>query len=447
MPKVNIKGRHVPITKEEWRDRLDQTGNTGRGRFRLLTREMNNSRAYSKLTRGGMIFVNAMLDKLDYENRNAKDRKNVKRGVEMLKNDGKFTVTNNELHARGIASASTIAAARIEAWKLGFYDVIKSASLTNYGIYQYSERWKLYPYGEYLPVNQQRPGRCLYPNRPPKSKPTTKIAVKSHTEIAVKGSAGKPIDATEIAVKDKQRQLQESQLFNKLPVQAEPERSEARAAKRGDGEPSITDLPLFSSTGPQGGPPKHQGSKHPEAEGGIISPLDRTVLKKGIPAKISIFMVSLGHSCTLAQECPDNEVQLGFSNGVTVHVRPREYELVGHNGAYSKKFHDLGNLEKHLDELEKLLPLCTLGDVVQLPPLAIKVEAIMFTCGYGRSEQAKEEYGELHLRFHENVHAWIMPGSIKVERPGHRNLKVKDPEELERKLASKNGNLSRAIAQ
>jgi hypothetical protein len=198
--KTNAKRVFKHKSVEEWREGLDRTGDDGVGRFKLLSRRMNNSRAYSKLTRGGMIFVNAMLDKLEYEGKGSKDRKNLKRGSGVLKNNGRFTVTNNELHARGIGSDSSIKAARDEAWELGFFDVLKTATLMNCGDYRYSERWKLYPFGQYHPVNQPPPGRCLYPNRPSKSKPTTKTAVSSTTEIAVKDSADLPTHTTEIAV-------------------------------------------------------------------------------------------------------------------------------------------------------------------------------------------------------------------------------------------------------
>jgi hypothetical protein len=348
----NAKRLYKHKSVDEWCEELDRTGDDGVGRFKLLSRRMNNSRAYSKLTRGGMIFVNAMLDKLEYERKGNKDRKNVKRGSGVLKNDGRFTVTNNELHARGIGSDSSIKAAREQAWMLGFFDVLLSATLMNCGDYQYSERWKHYPKGAYQPVNQPPPGRCLYPNRPSKSKPTTKTAVSSTTEIAVKDSADLPTHTTEIAVKDEQSLLQKSQLFNKLPSGVRPGYSGARTAKPSGGTPPTTNTDHSPSTRSPGGPPKHQGSKRTAPDEGSIPPLDPNVLKRGMPAKIAIVMASRGYSCTQAQERGPIEVQLGFSNGSAVHVRPTEYEYFpdGSNGKGGIVLKDTAELERLISD-------------------------------------------------------------------------------------------------
>jgi hypothetical protein len=61
-------------------------------------------------------------------------------------------------------------------------------------------------------------------------------------------------------------------------------------------------------------------------------------------------MESLGHSCTLAQKNGPNDLQLGFSNGCTVQVRPTEYEYFP-DGSMRKG----GIVFKDTAELERLI--------------------------------------------------------------------------------------------
>ena len=105
-----------------------------------------------------------------------------------MDNKGEFVITNNELIARGLKSPDSITRGRQEAWKLGFYDVVKTGTLMNYGIYRYSERWKNFPDGDYLPHDQPNPGKCLYPKEKRKLKPTTENVVSTTTKNVVKGA-------------------------------------------------------------------------------------------------------------------------------------------------------------------------------------------------------------------------------------------------------------------
>jgi hypothetical protein len=41
--------------------------------------------------------------------------------------------------------------------------VIEPGTIHHAGRYKYSERWKLYPNGDYKPVGQQPPGKNVYP--------------------------------------------------------------------------------------------------------------------------------------------------------------------------------------------------------------------------------------------------------------------------------------------
>jgi len=131
--------------------------------FRLLPRSLFNSRAFAALSKGGIVVVLAILDKLEYENKGYKDRKGVTIGLPVLRNGGEFVLTTNELVARGL-SASTATRGRNEAWQLGFFDVIEQGSLHHAGRYRYSERWRHYPNGPYRPTGQQPPGKNLYPD-------------------------------------------------------------------------------------------------------------------------------------------------------------------------------------------------------------------------------------------------------------------------------------------
>ena len=193
--------KRVPITVAEWRARLDEDAKRT-GSWRLLTREMLNSRAYASLTRGGMIFVGAMLDKLEYEKAGKKDRKGVKQGGNKLRYGGRFGVTNNELKARGLKSEKAIHEARMDVWEKGFYDTVQSGNVTRSGKSQYSERWKVYPHGAYKPIGQPRPGECLYPHFKKKgSESTVESAVSTDAESAV--STENPV-TVESAVKEGQ---------------------------------------------------------------------------------------------------------------------------------------------------------------------------------------------------------------------------------------------------
>ena len=179
--------RREKVTPEEWRERLDRAVNAKRGRWRVLPRSMASSRAFVELSKSGLIVVLAMLDNLSYLGKSKKSRSGPTCCGLPLDNNGEFVITNNELIARGLKSADSIARGRREAWTLGFYDVLKTGSLMNYGIYRYSERWKDFPDGEYLPKEERLPGKCLYPRgKKAHLKPTTENVVNATTDSVVK---------------------------------------------------------------------------------------------------------------------------------------------------------------------------------------------------------------------------------------------------------------------
>ena len=179
--------RREKVSPEEWRERLDRAVKAKRGKWRVLPRAMASSRAFAELSKSGLIVVLAMLDNLTYKGKSKKGRNVLHCCGLPLDNDGEFVITNNELIARGLKSPESISRGRTEVWKLGFYDVVKTGSLMNYGIYRYSERWKNFPDGDYHPRDERLPGKCLYPReKKAQSKPTTENVVSTTTENVVK---------------------------------------------------------------------------------------------------------------------------------------------------------------------------------------------------------------------------------------------------------------------
>lgn len=149
-------------TVQIWRAELDRDASGKRGAFRILSRQIFNSVAFAALGGSGTIVVLSILNKLEYEKQGRKNRKGVPTGQGKLRNSGQFSLTVNELVARGL-SESTATRARKKAWELGFFDVIESGTVHHVGVYRYSERWKAYPDGNYGPDGQQAPGKNVYP--------------------------------------------------------------------------------------------------------------------------------------------------------------------------------------------------------------------------------------------------------------------------------------------
>jgi hypothetical protein len=98
-------------SSDDWRNSIDQDREGGRGRFMILSRDMFNSRAFAALGGSPTIVVLSILNKLSYEKKQIKDRKGVKIGKPVLRDNGEFSLTVNELVARGL-SRSTATRAR-----------------------------------------------------------------------------------------------------------------------------------------------------------------------------------------------------------------------------------------------------------------------------------------------------------------------------------------------
>jgi len=153
-----------PRSVEEWELQLrEDVLHQSRGQFRLLTREMVNSLAFRSLSKGGMVMVIAMMDKISYHRKGSHKQKGVTTERALLRNGGEFVVTANELIARGV-SASSATRGRKEAWYKGFFDVLWYGTVHRPGRYRISWRWKKYPEGDYRPEGQSPPGMNVYPN-------------------------------------------------------------------------------------------------------------------------------------------------------------------------------------------------------------------------------------------------------------------------------------------
>ena len=147
---------------QEFRDEINKDANGARGSFKILSREMFNSKAFAAIDGKTLVVVLSILNKLEYEKRGKSSRKGVRSSIPVLRNNGEFSLTKNELIARGL-SESSATRGRINAWEIGFFDVIEPGTIHHAGRYKYSERWRLYPDGDYKPLGQQPPGKNVYP--------------------------------------------------------------------------------------------------------------------------------------------------------------------------------------------------------------------------------------------------------------------------------------------
>ncbi len=127
----------------------------------ILNRAIFNSKAFAALRGDEVKVALTLLNKLDYAKKNSKDRKGLKMGIPVLRNNGELVLTINELVARGL-SRTTATRSRERVWQMGFFDVIEPGTIHHAGKYRYSLRWKQHPNGNYQPVGQQPPGKNVY---------------------------------------------------------------------------------------------------------------------------------------------------------------------------------------------------------------------------------------------------------------------------------------------
>lgn len=286
-------------TVAEWRESIKKDAQK-RGGWRMLSVEMFNSQAFIDLTPSGKMVVLSMLSKLSYEKRGHRDRKGVKAAIESLRNGGRFSLVGNELKARGIKSERSITDAKAQAWEFGFFDVEVSGSFDRAGTYKYSERWKLYPHGDYRPRDARRPGVHRY-----------------HS-----------ISDSSVRVENTRRKHAKNTRRDSDPPRVNTTRSKAQ-----NPEPprviSTRDykLPLSTTGTAHSKPTQTTEAGGPLSEHGMQNHIDPAVLSMGIPKEIAGMFASYGAECTRAQRF-GRELTLGFDNGHVIHVRPTSFELV-----------------------------------------------------------------------------------------------------------------------
>lgn len=334
-------------TIDEWREFLDQDAKR-RGDFRILTRKMHNSRAFAALSRGGIIVVLAMLDKINYEPKGKKDRRGVKQDARP-KNDGKFTITANELKARGLKSSKTIADAKVEAWKLGFFDVIESGSVHHAGVFRLSHRWELYPHEGHEPTDNRRPGVCLYSKFGDKA---DKILRVENTRKQVVKNTRKDPKALRAESTRKPYQISESPpvenaRYYKLPSSTAPETGPKYAVSILNpdvGELEISPaVPAFSAAS-EFVPGKLSG----EGDARLVQHMKR--LQR--PGRVIEVMEARGLVCERAAQ-NGRLIRLFFPKDVLIYVHPRKTELVWkrHDGQRTWVFKDNAELPAILDDV------------------------------------------------------------------------------------------------
>jgi hypothetical protein len=157
---------YEPRSVEDWERRIEDESKGKSGRFCFLAREVFSSKAYLALTLAEAHVLECFLNKLRYETGNTKGSK--RRGKNSSGypiNKDNLIVTNNELFARQkLKSERTIANARKRLVEIGFLDVIISAKFPKPGVYAFSERYKQYPDGSYLPRNERSVSSAPYQN-------------------------------------------------------------------------------------------------------------------------------------------------------------------------------------------------------------------------------------------------------------------------------------------
>jgi len=345
--KVNPKAHYEPRSEEEWQKWLRKDTY---GAF-LIFRELYRSPAFEELRRHPK-YVLVLLEafsQLNFERSNNRaERHAKKRGVpcgtkaRVYKNGGMVYLTQNRLKALGIGVA-TQSAAKKALVSLGFLDGVLMPASANEGqfcpsVFRVSTRWR------------------KYPNVPPQEDGIT-ITRRVYSEHSLSNP--------DHSIHRKRREAQNPiQILNAPAIQevnarkSEPiQKVNASTTPFAQNHHSRTECILKDFHGVQDDTKAEHSDDEHEAvksvdtsEGHTLfeNPIDQQLLRSGIPAKIAIFMVSRGHSCTLARKRGGKRVQLGFSNGCSVHIRPTEYEYFpdGSNGKGGIVFKEISELER-----------------------------------------------------------------------------------------------------
>lgn len=167
-----LKPRPQPKTEQEWTEvRRERYRNAGsKGGFRVLPTKVLDSDAFNDLSKSAKIVLILSLAQLDcWYKKKHKHQQSRPSSVGDLRNDGRFSLPNNFLKARGIKGTDTIASVRKELVAAGFWEVVETGSLVQSGVFRWSDNWLMYNQKNLHErksnrVEGKQPGTCLYPN-------------------------------------------------------------------------------------------------------------------------------------------------------------------------------------------------------------------------------------------------------------------------------------------
>ena len=146
-----------PKSVEEWRAR----GKKSPG-FRLLTREILFSQAFSGLSGSAVKLLLLAWDQVMFEPNNTRNKRDRKRNLGGVMKNDIIVVPHNGAKAVGVTSSATITKARKELIANGFLDVEETGSVHAATRFKISERWRKYPDVKCAPDDHRPAGKSLY---------------------------------------------------------------------------------------------------------------------------------------------------------------------------------------------------------------------------------------------------------------------------------------------
>jgi len=111
--------------------------------------------------------LHCYLNKLNFLKRDKGDKRRMKRSGATPENADRLILTTNEIKARrGVTSERTISNARKRLVEIGFLDVVQPSKFPQPGIFALSDRWRKYPDGNYLPLDNKPVSFAPYSRKP-----------------------------------------------------------------------------------------------------------------------------------------------------------------------------------------------------------------------------------------------------------------------------------------
>jgi hypothetical protein len=159
-----------PKTSAEWRTEVKNRARHD-DRYTLIQWDLQYSDAYVSLSKSARLILIESLAELRRPSKRQKSKKPTSEAkpkirqtsIGPLLNDGEFSLPNLYLQQRGITGPATIADARRQLVRVGFWDVVESGSLRDTGRFRYSDRWRSFKKGDKGAYQGPPPGVSLYP--------------------------------------------------------------------------------------------------------------------------------------------------------------------------------------------------------------------------------------------------------------------------------------------